>query len=121
MAAALFGLLRGAGEEAMFVCVLAAVGFDAAVLEGAEDAVWAVVGGEVFFVLGELGLVVVEFCFGGLELRLCVGDVLWFCCVAAGRGIGEDAVFDKSDAKVTQFGIDPVADRGREIFFELVD
>lgn len=41
---------------------------------------------------------------------------------ASGVGVvGEDAVFDEQDAEVDDFGVDPGADGGGEVGFELVD
>jgi hypothetical protein len=120
VATAFLGFLRRAAEEAMFVCVFAAVLFDTSILEGAEDGVWTIVFCQVFLVLCEFGLVIVEFGFCGLELRLCVGDEFGFGGVVGG-GVGEDAVFDEEDAEVTKFRVDPVAYGGGEIFFEFVD
>ena len=70
--------------------------------------------------LCEFGFVAAEFAFGRVELRFCVGDGFGFggfACV----GVGKDAVFDEGDAEVAQFGVDPVADGGGEVFFEFVD
>jgi hypothetical protein len=120
VAAAFLGFLRRAAEEAMFVCVFAAVFFDTSILESAEDGVWTIVFCQVFLVLCQFGLVIVEFGFCGLELRLCVGDEFGFRGVV-GSGVCENAVFDEEDAEVTEFRVDPVAYGGREIFFEFVD
>jgi hypothetical protein len=104
---AFLGFLCCFAEEAVLVGVLAAVLGYAAPVQRAEDGVWAVVFGEVFFVLGQLGFIVVELAGGRVEL---VG--VWG---------GEDAVFDECDAQVAQLLVDPAAYGVGKVVFELVD
>ena len=74
VAATFLGLLGGARQEAVLVCVFAAVLLDACVFQGAEDGVGAVVFREIFLVFCELLLIGFKLSFRGLELRLGVGD-----------------------------------------------
>lgn len=103
----------------MLVRILAAVLRYTAAVQRAEDGVWAVVFGQVFFVLCQLGFVVVELACGAVELRLRVGDSFGFGAI--GVWGGEDAVLDEGDAEVAQLLVDPAADRLGEVVFELVD
>jgi hypothetical protein len=98
MRTALFTLLRRLTQEAVLIRILAAILGHAAAVQGAEDGVRAVVFGQVFFVLGQLGLVVVELACGAVELRFRVGYGFRFGAVCVRRG--EDAVFDEGYAEV---------------------
>lgn len=103
----------------MLIRILAAVLADAAAVQRAEDRVRAVVFGKVFFVFGQLGLVVVELARGAVELRLRVGYGFGFGAV--GVGGGEDAVLDEGYAEVAQLLVDPATDGFGEVVLKLID
>lgn len=60
----LLGLLGCLGQEAVLVCVFAAVRLHTAVLERSKDRVWPIILGEVFLMFGELRFIVVKLSLG---------------------------------------------------------
>lgn len=98
MCAALLTLLRRLAQEAVLIRIFSTVLADAAAVQGAEDRVRAVVSGQVFLVLCQLGFVVVELAGGAVELRFRGVDRFGFGTVGV-RG-REDAVLDESYAQV---------------------
>jgi hypothetical protein len=120
VATTFLGLLCCPAEKAVFVCVFTAIFLDTSVLQSTEDGIRSVVFVEIFFVLCEFRLVVLEFVLGGFELGPGISNDFGLRRITRVR-ISKNAILNEGYAEVAELGINPVADRSWEIFFEFVD
>src|SRR5215216_4546674 len=108
MAATCLRLLCCTAQEAVLICVLATICLGAAIFEGSEYAVGTIVFGQVFFVIGQLGYVVIQLSLRRFKLRSCICDGFGFLVIVR-SGLCEDAILNEHDAQITKFGVYPVA------------
>lgn len=119
VAVALLALLRGAIHPAQLILILADISADTPTLDGAEDAIRAVVLFKIALLLLERGGLLSEFVLGTLKSLPGCDDQARLA--AGGRVVSEKAVLDQPDAEEVDLVMNVVARKAGKISLQIVD